>query len=151
MKNHTQFFPQLFTRIATISTFALMLALTGCGMAQRAGEDTTAAVQAPLPQIVVDYFAGWNASDSARVLATFTSDGVYIDPQVPNGLRGTEMMVYIDQFKGFKVKTPSYRFLADGSPEVLWELFDPSGKLIAKGKDVMAISNGKLARVVGSW
>ncbi|MES2932789.1 MAG: hypothetical protein V4805_04810 [Pseudomonadota bacterium] len=138
-----------FHRFTNRLLFASVLAttLTAC--------DTAAATQtttlAPLPAVVEEYFAGWNAFDGQRVLATFTPDGIYADPSVPDGVSGPALAANVEKFKGYSFKLLSYGYLADGSPEILWEMFDPSGKFLVKGKDIITIVNGKLARVQGSW
>jgi hypothetical protein len=102
---------------------------------------------APLPAIVTAYSEAWTRLDGEKVMATFSPDGVYIDPQVPKGLTGNAIASHVNSYKDIVVKIGTHRFLPDGRPETSWEVFDQKGVLLAKGHDHFTIANGKIIRM----
>lgn len=102
--------------------------------------------------ILATYSAGWAAFDGDTVCTAFTAQGVYIDMQVTEGVRGQALADYVRSLAGqFTLKSGAHHLLPDGQLEAHWSMFNPAGEWMMDGKDHITFEDGKIARVVGSW
>ena len=113
-------------------------------------------------EVAHEYFAAWNARDAARIIATFTPDGVYQDP---NGeFRGNAIGAYAEglwhAFPDLSFEIVSAAATGDGLVVGQWRMtgthtgpfqgLPPSGARISlPGADFIRVVGDRIASVTG--
>lgn len=107
-------------------------------------------------QIVDNYIAIWNESDTAvrqaLIARTWTEDGSYVDPLMQgDGHAGIDAMT-----AGVQAQFPGMQFRRTGEIDAhhnvarfTWELGPEGGPGLAGGLDVATLVDGRLQRIVG--
>lgn len=115
-------------------------------------------------QVVQTYFDAWNRHDATALLASLTTDGVYADPLVPQGVSGPALAGYAqglwEAFPDLHFELAAVGALDDGHVAAQWIMYGtntgafnglpPTGKSVkVLGADFVEAPDGKVKRVQG--
>jgi ketosteroid isomerase-like protein len=99
------------------------------------------------------YFDAWSNHDPAAIVALFTQDGLYIDPNVPAGIGGNDLAHYTD---GLFTRIPDSTFeivtigqTDDINVVVQWRMGGAGGKINLPGADFIQVQGNQIRRVQG--
>lgn len=103
--------------------------------------------------VVSDYFEAWNRHDAAGIVACFTSDGLYHDPYVPQGVGGKVLEQYT---QGVFESMPDLRFAIVAtyiSPDAIiveWVML-ATPHVNVPGVDIFTLAEDKILKVQGYY
>lgn len=100
-----------------------------------------------------EYTAGWNTYDGERSAATFAANGMYYDPDHPNGVTPAELVAVVEALT-WAVLTGFFGLvmLKDGRLFGRWDMYlAESGQLILQGYDLITLHDDKILKVQGHW
>jgi steroid delta-isomerase-like uncharacterized protein len=115
-------------------------------------------------QVVQSYFDAWNRRDAAAIIASLTSDGVYADPLVPQGVSGSALVGYVQRlweaFPNLHFELASADVMDESHVAAQWIMYGtntgafnglpPTGKSFKTlGADFIEVADGKVKRVQG--
>jgi steroid delta-isomerase-like uncharacterized protein len=99
------------------------------------------------------YFDAWNNHDAAAIVALFTQDGLYSDPNVPAGIGGSDLARYTG---GLFTRIPDSTFeivtigqTDDINVVVQWHMGGAGGKINLPGADFIQVQGNQIRRVRG--
>jgi ketosteroid isomerase-like protein len=104
--------------------------------------------------IVAEYFDAWNEHSAALIVKCFQSGGVYIDPNVPDGVKGRDIGAFADSLfaalPDLHLDIVSRSPLGDGRVMVEW-LLRASPGISLPGVDLIELDAGKIVLVRGYY
>lgn len=103
--------------------------------------------------LLSEYTAGWNTYDGERSAATFAPDGMYYDPDHPDGITPSELVPVVEALT-WAVITGFFGLvtLKDGRLFGRWDLcLADTGQLILQGYDLITLRDDKILTLHGHW